>query len=866
MRRIKIEGLIQAVGFGHKRRTRVLDEIEREEEAEWMLEQLRLPYGGDRSKQREAVKKVLEFLQVDLYDVPFLWAYRRDYFAPHLPDRAHLWSITRLDDKWEELQRRKSFALARFERFSAGHHGYSSRKAMDQEARKAALQEVEARLKEAEAGVEEWKEKVKTLQDKEDTRMIGGDDEEEDEFAEESASLPQAKEALASFTDQKEAALNDLAALEAEMEAAEREKEKRESNGQWEELEPVEEEEEEELRRLCPDSYRTMLDASREEEGVRDLHEYLGVIGQETSRRAHRLAFDLYRKCRSLKGLRRFASLFSCPAPELGAALHASRTSGGDLDEQHRPLIPTPNMYPENAAAEYTTPSLPKYEEVLRAAKHMLAMELAHEPRLRACFRQIYRAEATLTTHPTIKGHNEITDQFHRLHGFQFINKKPLYEFLQPPSDSQPDLFLRIMQAEREGFITFTIDAPANTAAESTSWTPNGSSAWPSLLQTLEGLYMPYRTASLDTSLVDAWNEQRKDILSLTLSSHILPMLEAEVKREMARKAQEAVVAAAADALREVVNTGTYMPQYRNINCTLIPPFEDFQLRLSQRFPFELTPLSSSSLEVVAVFQASSRQEASFAVSVGRDGAVRDYVMLPPLRSGYDGDADQRDKLQKIIVEAKPAVVVVNAVVGGYEALRMKERLAKVVDNVARLYQHGELAAEDEEGWEPCEVLLIDDHLASVYARSPRVKKEFTDYHDNLRIAIGMARQMQDPLALVTLIYAAQDPRGGRFGGPGYQLSYLSLHDLQDQVNPHELSRRWEEVLVDAVNDVGVDLNKSISSLHLAGLLPFVSGLGFRKANALRAAIRNTHGSLVVSRAQLIEEGLLTPKVGQRGG
>jgi hypothetical protein len=48
------------------------------------------------------------------------------------------------------------------------------------------------------------------------------------------------------------------------------------------------------------------------------LQEYLGVIGQETSRRAHRLAFDLYRKCRSLKGLRRFASLFSCPAPEVG--------------------------------------------------------------------------------------------------------------------------------------------------------------------------------------------------------------------------------------------------------------------------------------------------------------------------------------------------------------------------------------------------------------------------------------------------------------------------------------------------------------------------------------------------------------------
>ena len=37
----------------------------------------------------------------------------------------------------------------------------------------------------------------------------------------------------------------------------------------------------------------------------------------------------------------------------------------------------------------------------------------------------------------------------------------------------------------------------------------------------------------------------------------------------------------------------------------------------------------------------------------------------------------------------------------------------------------------------------------------------------------------QDPLALVASIYAAQDPRGGRYGGPGYQLSFLHLHELQ---------------------------------------------------------------------------------------
>jgi len=39
------------------------------------------------------------------------------------------------------------------------------------------LQDVEERLKEAEAGVEEWREKVKTLQEKEDARALGEDDE-----------------------------------------------------------------------------------------------------------------------------------------------------------------------------------------------------------------------------------------------------------------------------------------------------------------------------------------------------------------------------------------------------------------------------------------------------------------------------------------------------------------------------------------------------------------------------------------------------------------------------------------------------------------------------------------------------------------
>lgn len=155
---------------------------------------------------------------------------------------------------------------------------------------------------------------------------------------------------------------------------------------------------------------------------------------------------------------------------------------------------------------------------------------------------------------------------------------------------------------------------------------------------------MPYRTASLDTSLVDAWNEQRKDILSLTLSSHILPMLEAEVKREMARKAQEAVVAAAANALREVVITGVCAcPDFPSLAPLFQPPpflhpgrvrlaywklFSSFPVRFPS-LPPSLRHLHASIQEyqlhshpAVRGFSASVGQEAGKEVGILKEGVL----------------------------------------------------------------------------------------------------------------------------------------------------------------------------------------------------------------------------------------------------
>lgn len=47
------------------------------------------------------------------------------------------------------------------------------------------------------------------------------------------------------------------------------------------------------------------------------------------------------------------------------------------------------------------------------------------------------------------------------------------------------------------------------------------------------------------------------------------------------------------------------------------------------------------------------------------------------------------------------------------------------------------------QGWARCEVLIVDDRLAKLYARSARVRKELPDYHEHLRTAVGVARGMQ---------------------------------------------------------------------------------------------------------------------------
>lgn len=73
-----------------------------------------------------------------------------------------------------------------------------------------------------------------------------------------------------------------------------------------------------------------------------------------------------------------------------------------------------------------------------------------------------------------------------------------------------------------------------------------------------------------------------------------------------------------------------------------------------------------------------------------------------------------------------------------------------------------------------------------------------------------------------------------------------------------ELLKSLQRALVDVVCHVGVDINMALSYNHYSSMLPFIGGLGLRKADALLQNIRASKVGIVECRKILLEKKLLT--------
>ena len=133
--------------------------------------------------------------------------------------------------------------------------------------------------------------------------------------------------------------------------------------------------------------------------------------------------------------------------------------------------------------------------------------------------------------------------------------------------------------------------------------------------------------------------------------------------------------------------------------------------------------------------------------------------------------------------------------------------------------------------------VMVSEAGASVYSASDVAIEEFPDLTVEKRSAISIARRIQDPLAELVKI----DPKS------------IGVGQYQHDVTQSKLSKSLDEVVEDAVNKVGVNLNTASVSL-----LSYVSGLTKAISNNI-VKYREEHNGFK-SRNELKKVAKLGPK------
>ena len=136
-----------------------------------------------------------------------------------------------------------------------------------------------------------------------------------------------------------------------------------------------------------------------------------------------------------------------------------------------------------------------------------------------------------------------------------------------------------------------------------------------------------------------------------------------------------------------------------------------------------------------------------------------------------------------------------------------------------------------------CKYVMVSEAGASVYSASEIAIEEFPDLTVEKRSAISIARRIQDPLAELVKI----DPKS------------IGVGQYQHDVTQSKLNKALDDVVSDAVNKVGVNLNTASISL-----LSYVSGLTKAVSKNI-IAYREEHGGFT-SREEVKKVSKLGPK------
>ncbi|GMJ14356.1 hypothetical protein HRI_005104800 [Hibiscus trionum] len=466
-------------------------------------------------------------------------------------------------------------------------------------------------------------------------------------------------------------------------------------------------------------------------------------------------------------GLWEVASKFGYSAQQLGSQLSLEKLPKDELEDAKET--------PEEMASNFTCAMFETPESVLKGSRHMVALEISCEPSVKKYVRNIYMANAVVSTSPTPDGKIAI-DSFHQFAGVKWLREKPLSKF----EDAQ---WLLIQKAEAEKLLQVTFKLPENFLDD--------------LIKECNERYLSNGVSKS----AQQWNEQRKQILSDALFGFILPSMEKEARSLLASRAKSWLLLEYGKDLWNKVSVGPYQRKENDSNSD-----------------------EEAAPRVMACCWGPGKPATTF-VMLDSFGEVLDvlYTGSLTLRSQNVNDQQRKkndqQRVLKFMTDHQPHVVVLGAV--NLSCTRLKDDIYEIIFKMVEENPR-------DVGHEMDELSIVygDESLPRLYENSRISADQLPGTSGIVKRAVALGRYLQNPLAMVATLC-----------GPEKEILSWKLNPLENFLTTDEKYSMIEQVLVDVTNQVGLDVNLAASHEWLFAPLQFISGLGSRKATSLQRSL-----------------------------
>lgn len=431
-------------------------------------------------------------------------------------------------------------------------------------------------------------------------------------------------------------------------------------------------------------------------------------------------------------------------------------------------------------------------ESALGAVRHEFAAELAHNPKLRQHLRLAYENYATVDVELTEKGRVEITDRSPYA-DFKYAINRAIESFA-----FQPDLFLRMLEAEALGFIVIKIGLKG---------------AYESFVDHL----FTFLSSDGTSQISEAWNTLRRQSLDQALTE-LLPQVSSGIKEKLGRDSERLLFFEVRDRFLDRVDQAPYHP-LQNAKGT-VP-------------------------RVLSLSNGDAKRDAAvLAVAMDYDGSIVENLKFS---ENYRDSAFEK-KLVDLMRKFKPEVVAVSGYTpeNQYLLRRVRDIVGMNKLTVEADQYEGEGEEEDEDTTVPLPVIYVTNETARVYEHSASASKEFGDKPKVMKFCVGIARYVQNPL----LEYISL----------GDAITSVSVHRYQNLLPEEKFREAIDSIYVDMSSLCGVKINDAVRSEYLGQLVQFIAGFGPRKAAGLLKGIED-NGGAIIRRDDLVVKELTTKNV-----